>query len=83
MVAVAAAVIVTCNRDDTATLITLTARELNPDATIVAAVKDSENAHLLRESGAQGVVISSESAGRLLGLATVQPSGGRGARGLA
>ena len=49
---VAAAVIVTCNRDDTATLITLTARELNPDATIVAAVKDSENAHLLRESGA-------------------------------
>ena len=65
--------IVTCNRDDTATLITLTARELNPDATIVAAVKDSENAHLLRESGAHSVVISSESAGRLLGLATVQP----------
>ena len=73
MVGVAAAVIVTCNRDDTATLITLTARELNPDATIVAAVKDNENAHLLRESGAHSVVISSESAGRLLGLATVQP----------
>jgi voltage-gated potassium channel len=73
MVSVASAVIVTCNRDDTATLITLTARELNPAATIVSAVKDSENAHLLRESGAQSVVISSESAGRLLGLATVQP----------
>ncbi len=73
MVEVARAVIVTCNRDDTATLITLTARELNPRATIVAAIKDSENAHLLRESGAQNVVISSESAGRLLGLATVQP----------
>lgn len=73
MVAVASAVIVTCNRDDTATLITLTARELNPAATIVSAVKDSENAHLLRESGARSVVISSESAGRLLGMATVQP----------
>jgi voltage-gated potassium channel len=69
----AAAFVVTCNRDDTATLITLTARELNPTATIVSAVKDSENAHLLRESGARTVVISSESAGRLLGMATVQP----------
>jgi voltage-gated potassium channel len=69
----AAAFIVTCNRDDTATLITLTARELNPTATIVSAVKDSENAHLLHESGARTVVISSESAGRLLGMATVQP----------
>jgi voltage-gated potassium channel len=39
----------------------------------VSAVKDSENAHLLRESGARSVVISSESAGRLLGLATVHP----------
>jgi voltage-gated potassium channel len=76
MVTVARAVIVTCNRDDTATLITLTARELNPSATIVSSVKDSENAHLLRESGARSVVISSESAGRLLGLATVQPRAG-------
>jgi voltage-gated potassium channel len=73
MATMAAAFIVTCNRDDTATLITLTARELNPTATIVSAVKDSENAHLLRESGARTVVISSESAGRLLGMATVQP----------
>jgi len=73
MVTVATAVVVTCNRDDTATLITLTARELNPSATIVSAVKDRENAHLLRESGARSVVIASESAGRLLGLATVQP----------
>ena len=73
MVTVATAVVVTCNRDDTATLITLTARELNPSATIVSAVKDRENAHLLRESGARSVVVASESAGRLLGLATVQP----------
>jgi voltage-gated potassium channel len=67
-------IIVTCGRDDTATLITLTARELNPRATIVAAVKEAENEHLLRESGASTVVVSSEASGRLLGLATRQPS---------
>jgi voltage-gated potassium channel len=73
MVERAASVVVTCSRDDTATLVTLTARELNPRVPIVAAVKESENAHLLRESGARTVVISSEAAGRLLGLATHQP----------
>jgi voltage-gated potassium channel len=74
MVERARAVVVTCNRDDTATLVTLTARELNPRATIVAAVREAENDHLLRESGASTVVVSSEAAGRLLGLATSQPS---------
>lgn len=73
MVQRASAVIVTCHRDDTATLVTLTARELHPAVTIVSSVKEAENAHLLRESGATTVVISSEAAGRLLGLATRQP----------
>ncbi len=73
MVERATSVVVTCNRDDTATLVTLTARELNPAASIVVAVKEQENAHLLRYSGAGTVVISSESAGRLLGLATRRP----------
>jgi voltage-gated potassium channel len=73
MVERATSVIVTCNRDDTATLVTLTARELNPAASIVVAVKEQENAHLLRYSGAGTVVISSEAAGRLLGLATRHP----------
>lgn len=70
----ARAVIVTPFRDDTATLVTLTARELNPDATVVAAVREAENAHLLHQSGANSVVVSSETAGRLLGLATDQPN---------
>ena len=73
MVERATSVVVTCNRDDTATLVTLTARELNPAANIVVAVKERENAHLLEYSGAGTVVISSESAGRLLGLATQHP----------
>jgi voltage-gated potassium channel len=66
-------VIVTAERDDTATLVTLTARELNPRASIVAAVRETENAHLLRQSGANAVIVSSEASGRLLGLAAGQP----------
>ena len=58
----ARAVIVTCNRDDTATLATLTARELNRTVPISAAVREAENAHLLSQSGATTVVLSSEAA---------------------
>jgi voltage-gated potassium channel len=73
MVEHAAAVVVTCGSDDTSTLVTLTARERNPRVTIVSAAKEAENAHLLRQSGASTVIISSEAAGRLLGLATSEP----------
>ncbi len=66
-------VVVAVNRDDAAVLATLTARELNPGAQIVAAVREDENAHLLHESGADSVVTSSSAAGRLLGLATTAP----------
>lgn len=69
----AAAVVVAPDRDDTAVLITLTARELNRGVTIVSAVREAENAHLLRESGADSVITSSAAAGRLLGLATETP----------
>ncbi len=70
----ASAVVVAPARDDTAVLVTLTARELAPTATIVAAVREAENVHLLRQSGADSVVVSSETAGRLLGMATTTPS---------
>ncbi|MCP2168859.1 potassium channel family protein [Goodfellowiella coeruleoviolacea] len=69
----ARAVVVAANRDDTAVLVTLTARELAPKARIVAAVREAENVHLLRQSGADSVVVSSETAGRLLGMATATP----------
>jgi voltage-gated potassium channel len=72
-IAEAAAVVVAVDRDDAAVLATLTARELNPDATLVGAVREDENAHLLHESGASAVITSSSSAGRLLGLATTTP----------
>ncbi|HEX8761794.1 MAG TPA: potassium channel family protein [Pseudonocardiaceae bacterium] len=73
-VAQARTVVIATNRDDAAVLITLTARELAPKAHIVAAVRERENVHLLRQSGANSVVVSSETAGRLLGMATRAPA---------
>jgi voltage-gated potassium channel len=70
----AAAIVIATNRDDTAVLVTLTARELSPKTRIVAAVRESENVHLLRQSGANSVIVSAETAGRLLGVATRTPS---------
>jgi voltage-gated potassium channel len=72
-IAEASRVVVAVSRDDAAVLATLTARELNPAATIVAAVREDENAHLLHEGGASSVIASSSAAGRLLGLATTAP----------
>lgn len=69
----ASTVVVTPNRDDTAVLITLTARQRNRDVRIVAAGRQRENLHLLRQSGADAVIDQSAAVGRLLGLATQSP----------
>jgi voltage-gated potassium channel len=69
----ASSVIVATDRDDAAVLVTLTARELDPDATIVAAAREAENVHLLKQSGADSVILSSAAAGRLLGQAVHSP----------
>ncbi|MBW8480780.1 potassium channel family protein [Actinomadura parmotrematis] len=66
-------VVVATARDDTAVLVTLTARQLNPGAGIQASVRESENAPLVRQSGADHVVTSSEAAGRMLGMSTTHP----------
>jgi voltage-gated potassium channel len=70
----AASIVVATRRDDTAVLVTLTAREVAPDAKIVASIREAENQHLVQQSGADSVVVSSETAGRLLGIATTTPS---------
>jgi voltage-gated potassium channel len=67
------AVVVAPDRDDTAVLVTLTARELNPSVRIVASVREAENAHLLQQGGADSVIVSSGAAGRLLGHAVHSP----------
>ncbi|MDP9392757.1 MAG: potassium channel family protein [Actinomycetota bacterium] len=73
----AARVLVAADRDDTAALVTLTVRSLNSNATVVAAVREQENAQLLEQSGADTVITTSDAAGRLLGLASVSSSLGR------
>jgi voltage-gated potassium channel len=72
----AARVLVAPQRDDTAVLVTLTVRQLNPTAVVIVAVRESENAPLLSQSGANSVVVSSEAAGRLLGLSATSPATG-------
>lgn len=66
-------VIITVNRDDTTILATLTVRQLNRTAHLVAAVRDSENLPLVRQSGADAVVTSSDAVGRLMGLSSISP----------
>jgi voltage-gated potassium channel len=73
-VATAREVIVTTDRDDAAVLVTLAVRQLNPTAHIVVAVREEDNVPLIRQSGADAVVTSSEAVGRLLGLSAVSPN---------
>ena len=70
----AARVVVATDTDESSVLTTLTAREHNKDATIVAAVREAENRHLIHESGADSAIVSSGAAGRMLGLATESPA---------
>ena len=69
----ARSVIVAAHRDDAAVMIVLTVRQLNPSVHITASVREEENASLLRQSGANIVITSSATSGRLLGLSTDQP----------
>ena len=76
-IATAAQLIIAVDRDDTAVLIALTARQLNPGIAIIAAVREAENETLLRQCGADQVVVSSAAAGRLLGLSTLDAGVGQ------
>ncbi len=73
-VADAKQVIITTDRDDSNVLATLTVRQLNPDAWIVVAAREQENAPLMRQSGADSVITSSDAVGRLLGLSSMSPT---------
>jgi voltage-gated potassium channel len=69
----ASTVIVALDRDDTSVLVTLAARRLAPHVQVVATAREAENATLLRQSGAASVIVTSETAGRLLGMAADSP----------
>ena len=66
-------VIITTDSDASNVLSTLTVRQLNPDVWIVAAVREQENVALMRQSGANSVITSSDAVGRLLGLSSMSP----------
>jgi voltage-gated potassium channel len=72
----AARIIVATDEDDTSILVTLTARKLAPNATIVAAVRESQNTDILRQSGANTVIPTAESAGRLMSLSLMSRTAG-------
>ena len=67
-------VIITTDRDDSTVLATLNVRQVNPDAYIVAAVREQDNVPLVRQSGADSVITSSDAVGRLLGLSSLSPT---------
>ncbi|MGD9960111.1 potassium channel family protein [Nocardioides sp.] len=70
----ASQVIITTDTDATNVLAALTVRQLNPDAYIVAAVREEENVPLMKQSGADSVITSADAVGRLLGLSTLSPT---------
>ncbi len=76
-VPVAARIIVATDRDDTSVLVTLTARRLAPTAMLVASARESQNSAVLKQSGADVVIPTAESAGRMLGLSLASPVAGR------
>lgn len=75
-VSVAERVVVAADRDDTAVLVTLTTRRLSPGAAIVASAREAQNIEVLRQSGADVVIATAESAGRMLALSLTSPNAG-------
>jgi voltage-gated potassium channel len=73
VVETARTVIVAVSRDDTAALTTLTVRQLARNVNVVASIRELENADLVRQSGADTVITSSDATGRLLGMAADSP----------
>ena len=70
-------VIVAVGTDEQAILTVLRVRELNDRAKIIASCKEEANIDLLYSSGASEVIVSSSSAGRILGMAAETPEAAR------
>ncbi len=66
----AASVLVCPSRDDTAVLITLTVRSMNPEARVIAMCQEPENMKLLERSGAHHIVNPALAGGTLMAAAT-------------
>ncbi len=68
--------VVATDSDDKAVLMTLNIRRLAPQAKVVAAVRESQHAPILRQSGADAVITTAEAAGRLMGISLMYPTAG-------
>jgi len=73
MVDAAKTVVIALSSDENTVLTILRVRELNPEATIVASCREQSNTELLTSAGADQVIISSSSAGRILGMSAEAP----------
>ncbi len=73
----AATVIVALDSDEDAVVTVIRVKKLNPNAKVVASCREQKNEVLLTASGADEVIISSSSAGRILGMAAQAPDAAR------
>lgn len=72
----ASQLIITVDSDDTAVLITLVARRLNPEANIVVAVREGVHNKTFKQSGANTVINTDESTGHILADTALSPLAG-------
>ena len=70
-------VIVALSSDEQTILTVLRIRELNKDCTVIASCKEESNRDLLDSAKASEVIVSSSSAGRILGMAAETPEAAR------
>ena len=73
----ASKVIVALNNDDDSVVTVLRVKELNPGIKVVASCREQKNEELLKASGADEVIVSASSAGRILGMAAQAPDAAR------
>jgi voltage-gated potassium channel len=70
----ASSLIIATRKDDTNVLITLTAKYLNPDITVISRVTELENMKLLKRSGVEVIVAPAVASGNMMAIATSQPN---------
>jgi voltage-gated potassium channel len=63
-------IIIATSRDDTNVLISLTARDMNKNITVIARANQEENTKLLKRSGADIIISPSVAGGRIMAAAT-------------
>lgn len=75
----AAAIVLATRRDETNAVIALKARDVATRIRVTASVEVTDNAAVLRRSGAAAVIVPEEAAGRLLAVAATAPEADEGA----